>query len=95
MASERRARPRADLRAVALQPTGIVAKRTARFGETLGTQVTLLAAGAYTFDNDAAIALSGSYAFEGDATSSDGSAVAESAKRLTTLSLSLLWPLGD
>jgi hypothetical protein len=75
--------------------TGIVAKRTARFGQTLGTQVTLLAAGAYTFDNDAALALSASYAFEGDATASDGTAVPDSSKRLTTLSLSLLWPLGD
>ena len=30
--------------------TAIVAKRTERFGQTLGTQFTLLAAGAYTFD---------------------------------------------
>lgn len=75
--------------------TGIVAKRTARFGQTLGTQVTLLVAGAYTFDNDAAIALSGSYAFEGDATNSDGTTVPESSKRLTTLSLSVLWPVTD
>jgi hypothetical protein len=75
--------------------TGIAAKRTARFGQTLGTQVTLLAAGAYTFDNDAALALSASYALEGDATNSDGTAVPESSKRLTTVSLSLLWPIGD
>lgn len=75
--------------------TGIVAKRTARFGETLGTQVTLLAAGAYTFDNGAAMALSASYAFEGDATLSGGSSVPDSSRRLTTLTLSLLWPLGD
>jgi hypothetical protein len=75
--------------------TGIVAKRTARFGQTLGTQVTLLAAGAYTFENDAALALSASYAFEGDATSSDGSRVPWSSKRLTTVSLSVLWPIED
>lgn len=75
--------------------TGIVAKRTARFGQTLGTQVTLLAAGAYTFDNGAALALSASYAFEGDATASGGAPVPDSSKRLTTLTLSLLWPLAD
>jgi hypothetical protein len=78
-----------------INATAIVAKRTARFGQTLGTQVTLLAAGAYTFDNDAAVALSASYAFEGDATSSDGTSVPDSSKRLTTLSLSVLWPLSD
>jgi hypothetical protein len=78
-----------------LNATGMVAKRTARFGQTLGTQVTLLAAGAYTFDNDAALALSASYAFEGDATISGGADVPDSSKRLTTVSLSLLWPLGD
>ena len=75
--------------------TAIAARRTARFGETLGTQVTLLAAGAYTFDNDAALALSVSYAFEGDATASDGSDVAFSSRRLTTVNLSGLWPLSD
>ena len=74
--------------------TGIAAKRTARFGQTLGTQVTLLAAGAYTFDNDAAVALSVAYAFEGDA-SAGGTPVADSSKRLSTFSLSVLWPLGD
>jgi hypothetical protein len=75
--------------------TAIVAKRTPRFGETLGTQVTLLAAGGYTFENDAALALSASYAFEGDATNADGGVAADSSKRLTTVSLSLLWPFGD
>ena len=75
--------------------TGIVAKRTARFGETLGTQVTFLAAGAYNFPNDAALALSVSYAFEGDATASGGNDVPFSSKRLTTVNLSLLWPLTD
>jgi hypothetical protein len=75
--------------------TGIVAKRTARFGQTLGTQVTLLAAGAYTFPNDMALALSASYAFEGDATDSQGHGVPFSSKRLTTVNLSLLWPIED
>jgi hypothetical protein len=78
-----------------INATGLAAKRTARFGQTLGTQVTLLAAGAYTFDNDAAVALTASYAFEGDATASGGMSIPESAKRLTTLSLSVLWPVND
>jgi hypothetical protein len=75
--------------------TGIVAERAPRFGERLGTQVTLLAAGAYTFPNDIALALSGSYAFEGDATASDGSDVPLSSRRLTVFTLSGLWPLTD
>jgi hypothetical protein len=75
--------------------TGIVAKRTPRFGQTLGTQVTLLAAGAYTFDNDMALALSLSYAFEGDASDANGADVAFSSKRLTTVSASYLWPIDD
>ncbi len=83
--------------------TGIVAKRTAHGGEVLGTQVTLLAAGAYTFDDDAAIALSASYAFEGNAGCTGGSelcpegtsSVPGSAKATTTLTLSGLWPVTD
>ncbi len=83
--------------------TAIVAKRTAHGGEVLGTQVTLLGAGGYTFDNGAAIALSASYAFEGDASCTGGSAlcpegsstVPGSAKAMTTLTLTGLWPLTD
>lgn len=75
--------------------TGIVAARTPRFGETLGTQVTLLAAGAYTFPSAVAVALSVSYAFEGDARTSSGADVAESSKRLTVVTLSGLWPFAD
>jgi hypothetical protein len=75
--------------------TGMVAKRTPRFGETLGTQITILFAGAYTFDNDAALALALSYAFEGDATTSAGAEVPQSSKRLTALTLAGLWPLAD
>ncbi len=75
--------------------TGILAARTPRFGETLGTQVTLLAAGAYTFRNDVAVALSASYAFEGDARASGGADVADSSKRLTIVTLSTLWPFAD
>jgi hypothetical protein len=85
-----------------LDATGIVAKRTDHGGETLGTQVTLLAAGAYVFDNDAALALSAAYAFEGDASCTSGPAcpsggadVPNSAKSVTTLTLSGLWPVSD
>jgi hypothetical protein len=75
--------------------TGMVAKRTERYGQTLGTQVTLLAAGAYTFENDIALALSASYAFEGDVTDAQGRDVSASSRRLTTLTLSCLWPFDD
>ena len=75
--------------------TGMVAKRTERYGQTLGTQVTLLAAGAYTFDNDLALALSASYAFEGDVTDAQGHDLPATSRRLTTLSLSCLWPFED
>jgi hypothetical protein len=81
--------------------TAIAAKRTPRGGETLGTQITLLLAGAYTFKNDIAVALALSYAFEGPAArgayfpeaSSDH--VPFSSKRLTTITASALWPIGD
>jgi hypothetical protein len=75
--------------------TGMAAVRTPRFGEQLGTQWTLLAAGAYTFSNDLAVALSVSYAFEGDATASNGTSVAASSKRLTVVTLSGMWPFAD
>jgi len=73
--------------------TATVAARGPRFGETLGTQVTVLAAGAYTFSNDAAFALALSYAFEGDATTTAGMSVPASSKRVTTATVSVLWPL--
>jgi len=75
--------------------TGMLAARTPRFGETLAPQGTLLGAGAYTFPNDAAAVLALSYAFEGDATRSNGTAIVGSAKRLTTATASVLWPLSD
>jgi hypothetical protein len=87
-----------------LNATGIVAKRTPRFGETLGTQGTLLFAVAYVFHNEDAIALAVSYAFEGAATqnvSVPGSSrtvtvdVPGSSKRLTMVTLSGLLPLND
>jgi hypothetical protein len=73
--------------------TGTIAARGPRFGETLGTQVTVLGAGAYTFSNDAALALAVSYAFEGDATTAGGVHVPSSSKRVTTATVSVLWPL--
>jgi hypothetical protein len=75
--------------------TAIVAKRTPRFGETLGTQITMLGAVAYSFDNGAALAFSASYAFEGDASQDNGQDVSASSKRLTVLALSGLWPMSD
>jgi hypothetical protein len=72
--------------------TAIVAKRTAAGGETLGTQFTFLAAGAYTFENDAALALSASYAFEGDGTIG-GVDAPGSSKSVTVVTASGLWPL--
>ena len=83
--------------------TGIVAARTAHDGETLAPQVTVLAAGAYVFANDSAVTLSVSYAAEGTATCSSPSgpcpansnAAPDSAKAATTITLSLVWPLGD
>jgi hypothetical protein len=75
--------------------TALIAVRSARFGEQLAPQGTLLAAGAYTFSNDMALALSGSYAFEGEATYSDGTSAAASSKRLTVLTLSGFWPVTD
>lgn len=83
--------------------TGILAVRTAHDGENLAPQVTVLLAGAYVFPNDSALALSASYAVEGNAWCSSASgpcptgssAVPESAKSATTVTLSLVWPLTD
>jgi hypothetical protein len=82
--------------------TGVVAQRTARtvaFGassihERLAPQWTLLAALAYTFSSDAAVAFSASYAVEGNATIG-GKEQNGTARRLATLSLSGVLPLND
>jgi hypothetical protein len=74
--------------------TGLLAVRTARSGEQLAPQVTLLAAAAYTFPNDMALALSASYAFEGDATL-DGTTLPGSSRRATVVTLSGFWPVTD
>ncbi|MDP9151626.1 MAG: hypothetical protein M3O36_17025 [Myxococcota bacterium] len=80
--------------------TGVVAERTARtvgsgptaVREHLAPQGAVLAAVAYTFDNDWAVAASASYAFEGNATL-DGAESASSSHRLLTVSLSGVAPL--
>jgi len=74
--------------------TGLVALRTPRFGQQLAPQVTLLAAGAYSFDA-AVVALSVSYTFEAEATASDGTSVPASSRRLTAITLGGLLPLGE
>jgi hypothetical protein len=75
--------------------TAIVAARTPRFGETLGPQTTLLAAGAYTFPNDLTTAVAVSYQFVPDAADAHGASVPFSSTRLTTVTLTGLYPVGD
>lgn len=81
-----------------LNATLLAAKRATRSSQgvdsTLGTRVTVLAAGGYVFDNDAALALLASYAAEGDARV-NGAVSPRSSRRTTTVSLSGVWPLGD
>lgn len=78
--------------------SGIVAKRTPRevqgVRSTLGTQVTALAALAYAFDGDAALAGVVSYTFEGDATVS-GTSVPDSGRRQLRVSGAGSYPLSD
>jgi hypothetical protein len=80
-----------------LNATVIVAKRTEQTAwphEVLGTQFTFLAAGAYSFPNDMALALSVSYATEGDGTIG-GADAPGSAKSVTVVTASGLWPITD
>ena len=74
--------------------TGLLAVRSARSGEQLAPQGTFLAATAYTFPNDMALALSASYAFEGDA-SDDGTPIHDSSKRALVVTFSGFWPVTD
>lgn len=55
---------------------------------------TVLAAGAYTFSNDAAIALIASYAVQGD-TEVEGIALPGTTRRIPQLTLSGLYPMND
>jgi hypothetical protein len=75
------------------------ASRTATIGgvsesESLAPQFTTLAGAAYTFDNDASVALFGSYTLEGTA-SLNGSPAPDSAKRIALVSVSGVYPLTD
>lgn len=78
--------------------SGLVAKRLARdvrgLEETLGTQWTIIAAGAYAFDSEVALAASAAYSLEG-AASIDGLEQTDTARRLLTLSASTVFPLSD
>jgi len=82
--------------------TGMVAKRTARtvqqagleVHEQLASQWTALAACAYVFPSEVALALSASYTVEGQATI-NGQLAPGSARRATALSASSLLPVGD
>jgi len=85
-----------------INATGVVAQRTARtvaFGpssihQRLAPQWTALAACAYTFATDVAVALSFSYAIEGNATI-DGANIDGTARRVATVTLSGVLPLSD
>lgn len=81
-----------------INAAAFVALRTSRsidgVDTTLGPQLTTLAAVAYSFPNDAAIAVVGSYTLEGSA-HVDGQEAPSSARHLGVLSLSGLLPLTD
>jgi hypothetical protein len=78
--------------------TGLYAKPTARtiggIHVSLGSQWSVLAAAAYTFSNDAALALVASYAVQGN-TEENGAEMAGTTRRIPQLSLSGLYPLTD
>jgi hypothetical protein len=82
--------------------SAFVAERTARtvgsgavsIHERLGPQWSTLASCAYTFPTDAAIAASFAYTLEGDATIG-GVDTAGTARRLPTLTLAGVYPIGD
>lgn len=77
--------------------TGLVAKRAPRtvngVSSSKSAEWTLLLATAYTFPGDQALAVLASYAAEGDS-EYDGQPVPGSSRRLATLSVAGLFPLG-
>ena len=81
-----------------LNATALLALRGTRsvgpIRETLGPQFTAFLATAYSFPNDAALALSASYSLEADAVIDDA-LVPESARSVATLSVSGVWPISD
>lgn len=78
--------------------TGLVAKRAARnvqgIHSVLGTQVTMLAAGGYTFSNEASLVLVGSFTVEGNA-EIDGADVPKTSRRILLTSVAGLYPISD
>ena len=75
------------------------ASRTANIGgvsesESLAPQLVTLLGAAYTFDNDASVALFGSYTLEGTATL-NGAPAPDSARRVALVSVSGVYPLTD
>ncbi len=78
--------------------TGLYAKRTSRTvgpsSVSLAAQWSVLAAAAYTFSNDIALALVASYSYEGE-TVSDGRPEASSSRRIPQLTIAGLYPLSD
>jgi hypothetical protein len=78
--------------------TGLLAKRLARTANgvdtTLATQWSALAAAAYSFPNDAGLALLFSFTGEGDATT-NGTTRTGTSRRTILVSFSGLWPVTD
>jgi hypothetical protein len=75
------------------------ASRTANIGgvsesETLAPQFVTLIGGAYTFRNEASVALFGSYTFEGTA-SLNGASAPDSARQIAVVSVSGAYPVSD
>jgi hypothetical protein len=86
---------------ITLNLTGIAAKRAARtvhaaidVHEALATQLSLLLAGAYSFPNDAALALVASLTTEGNPTI-DGVEATGNARRSVRLTAAGLYPIDD
>src|SRR5262249_9521409 len=81
-----------------LNVTGLASKRASRTARgvdaTLAPQVTFLVGTAYTFDNEASLAVLVSYTFEGDA-AIDGVDVPYSGRRQLYVRLSGVWPIRD
>ena len=69
-------------------------RRRLRGAETLAPQLVTLLGAAYTFPNDASVALFGSYTLEGTATL-DGAPAPDSARRIALVSVAGLYPLSD
>ena len=80
--------------AAALRSARTVSSASSSVRSQLAPQWTLLAALAYVFRDDRALALSASYATEGDS-ELNGERVPDSGHRLTTLTVGGVWPTSD